>query len=126
MSGRGIHKRAKRITRSSRAGLQFPVSRFHRYLRQGNYAKHIGNGAAIYMAAVLEYLTAEVLELAGNATRDNKKARIIPRFLMLAVRKDEELNKLLYGVTISKGGVVPNIIPILLRKKTSRKVKSSV
>ena len=58
------------------------------------------------MAAVLEYLVAEVLELAGNAARDNKKKRIIPRHILLAVRNDEELNKLMGGVTIAGSGVV--------------------
>ena len=75
MSGRGKQggkARAKAKTRSSRAGLQFPVGRVHRLLRKGNYAERVGAGAPVYLAAVLEYLTAEILELAGNAARDNK------------------------------------------------------
>ena len=120
MSGRGKggKVRAKGKSRSSRAGLQFPVGRLHRLLRKGHYAQRIGAGAPVYLSAVLEYLSAEILELAGNAARDNKKTRIIPRHLQLAIRNDEELNKLLSGVTIAQGGVLPNIQSILLPKKT--------
>ena len=60
-----------------------------------------------------------MLELAGNAARDNKKNRINPRHMQLAVRNDDELGKLLQGVTIASGGVLPNINPVLLPKKTS-------
>ena len=87
----------------------------------GNYAERVGGGAPVYLAAVLEYLTAEVLELAGNAARDNKKSRIIPRHLQLAVRNDEELNQLLQHVTFAEGGVLPNIQAVLLPKKTGSK-----
>ena len=119
MSGRGKggKARAKAKTRSSRAGLLFPVGRVHRLLRRGNYAERIGAGAPVYLAAVMEYLAAEILELAGNAARDNKKQRINPRHLQLAIRNDEELNKLLAGVTIAQGGVLPNIQAVLLPKK---------
>ncbi|XP_008580165.1 PREDICTED: uncharacterized protein LOC103598037 [Galeopterus variegatus] len=119
-SGRGNGGKGlgKGKTRSSRAGLQFPVGRVHRLLRKGNYAERVGAGAPVYLAAVLEYLTAEILELAGNAARDNKKTRIIPRHLQLAIRNDEELNKLLGKVTIAQGGVLPNIQAVLLPKKT--------
>ncbi|XP_018650132.1 putative histone H2A [Schistosoma mansoni] len=81
MSGRdrGGKVRIKAKTRSARTGFQFPDGRVHRLLRKGNYAERVGSGALVYLAAVLEYLAAEVLELAGNATRDNKKTRIIPR-----------------------------------------------
>ncbi|XP_070772880.1 histone H2AX-like [Enoplosus armatus] len=129
MSGRGKtggKARAKAKTRSSRAGLQFPVGRVHRLLRKGNYAQRVGAGAPVYLAAVLEYLTAEILELAGNAARDNKKTRIIPRHLQLAVRNDEELNKLLGGVTIAQGGVLPNIQAVLLPKKTEKPAKKKL
>ncbi|CAC5392752.1 H3 [Mytilus coruscus] len=103
MSGRGKggKAKAKAKSRSSRAGLQFPVG------------------------PVLEYLAAEVLELAGNAARDNKKSRIIPRHLQLAIRNDEELNKLLSGVTIAQGGVLPNIQAVLLPKKTQKAANKS-
>lgn len=105
-------------SRSAKAGLQFPVGRMHRHLRNGNYAQRIAAGAPVYLASVLEYLTAEILELAGNAARDNKKSRIIPRHLQLAIRNDEELNRLLGDVTIAQGGVLPNIHGSLLPKKS--------
>lgn len=120
--GKGSKAKSKKQTRSSRAGLQFPVVRIHRLLREGRYyAEKIGAGAPVYLAAVMEYLGAEVLELAGNAARDNKKARIIPRHLQLAIRNDVELNKLLSGVSIAQGGVLPNIPAVLLPRKTEKK-----
>merc|ERR1711939_688581 len=116
---------SKAQSRSAKAGLQFPVGRIHRLLRRGNYAQRVGAGAPVYLAAVLEYLAAEILELAGNAARDNKKSRIIPRHLQLAIRNDEELNKLLGHVVISQGGVLPQIQPELLPAKSKKGDKAS-
>ncbi|MES1915251.1 MAG: hypothetical protein MHM6MM_007227 [Cercozoa sp. M6MM] len=126
MAGKGKGKAtgSKQQTRSSRAGLTFPVGRLHRFLREGRYAARVGSGAPVYCAAVLEYLAAELLELAGNAARDNKRQRIIPRHIQLAVRNDEEFNQLLGQVTIAQGGVLPNIHASLLPKeKKSKKSK---
>jgi len=112
------------VSRSAKAGLQFPVGRVARFMRKAKVASRVGAGAPVYLAAVLEYLTAEVLELAGNAARDNKKSRIVPRHIQLAVRNDEELNKLLGGVTIAAGGVLPNVHAVLLPKKSAKAEKA--
>ena len=124
--GRGKDSRSRAVSKSAKAGLQFPVGRIARFMKEGKFAERVGAGAPVYMAAVMEYLAAEVLELAGNAARDNKKTRIVPRHIQLAVRNDEELNKLLNSVTIASGGVLPNIhVALLPRKGKGDKVDPS-
>jgi len=119
--GRGkiAEKKAAR-SRSSKAGLQFPVGRIGRYLKDGRYAQRIGSGAPVYLAAVLEYLIAEIIELAGNAAKEQKKQRIVPRHIQLAIRNDEELNRFVGGVTIASGGVTPHIHAQLIKPKKSK------
>lgn len=115
--GKGVRRKTsgKATSRSSKAGLQFPVGRIARFLRNQRVASRLSAGAPVYMAAVMEYLSAEMLELAGNAARNNKKKRITPRHIKLAVLNDEELNKMLGNATIPAGGVMYNSIhPTLL------------
>ncbi|XP_077504645.1 core histone macro-H2A.1-like [Amblyomma americanum] len=121
MSARGGKKRCKAVSKSAKAGVLFPVGRIGRYLRKSTHHFRIGAGAPVYMAAVIEYLTAEILELAGNAARDNKKGRVTPRHILLAIANDDELHQLLRGVTIASGGVLPRILPELLARKKGNK-----
>uniref|UniRef100_A0A8R1Y0T0 Histone H2A n=2 Tax=Onchocerca TaxID=6281 RepID=A0A8R1Y0T0_ONCVO len=108
--------KAKKISKSARAGLLFPVTKFHRLLRKGRYARRISQSAAVYLSAVIEYLSAEMLELSGNACRDNKRQRLIPRHIVLAMKNDEELNQFCARVTCPGGGVLPFVHPALFAK----------
>ncbi|KIJ61900.1 hypothetical protein HYDPIDRAFT_30967 [Hydnomerulius pinastri MD-312] len=139
-AGKSSGAEGKSQLRSAKAGFQFPVGRVHRLLKKGNYAQRVGADAPgmCHYRALSPHLmlmmislsrcgfgyifSAEILELAGNAPRDNKKQRIIPRHLQFAVRNDQELSQLLGDVVISQGGVVPFIKPELLPNslKTSK------
>lgn len=114
-AGSGKGKKAP-LSRAARAGLQFPVGRVHRMLKSRISSEgRVGSTAAVYASAILEYLTAEVLELAGNASKDLKVKRITPRHLQLAIRGDEELDTLIKA-TIAGGGVIPHIHRSLMTK----------
>merc|ERR1711981_29608 len=116
--GKGKGKgRGRATSRSARAGITFPVGRVARYMRNGRYCARVGAGAPVYVAAVMEYLCAEVLELAGNAAKDNKRQRVTPRFILLAVRNDEELSHFFSNATVAQGGVLPHIHASLLPKR---------
>lgn len=117
--------RKKRISRSQKAGLMFPVGKVHRLLRN-RLCKRISKYSAVYLTAVLEYLTAEILEMAGNAAKDFRKNRISPRHLFLAFAQDSELDDLTKRFsrkTLSSAGVIPNIHSSLLTLVMDRKTK---
>ncbi|KAL6031253.1 hypothetical protein STEG23_037289 [Scotinomys teguina] len=88
-------KRRRRNTScSTRAGLQFSVSRVARCLREGNYSKHLSSNAPVFLASVLEYLTSHILELSGKEAHLNGKKRISPRHVYQVVQHNEHLHQL--------------------------------
>jgi histone H2A len=117
----GAKKGSSKGSVSKKVGLVFPVGRVGSLLRKGKYSKRVGGAAPAYLTAVLEYLAAELLDLAGKNAKQNKKTRLTPRAITLAVRHDEDLSNLLGNVTLSKGGVVPNVHAVLEKKKKGSK-----
>ena len=99
-------------SKASKAQLVFPVGRIHRFIKQGRYAKRANADAAVYLAGVLEFLTAAVLKHAGDAAEANQKKKIEPRHIQLAIRRDSELVRLLRYTIIPGGGVLPSSEPI--------------
>lgn len=112
-------KNKKHQTKAQKAGLLLPVHRFLRELQTNCAHYRIRKDAAVMMTGAIEYLCAEVLDLAGNTARGMNKKRISPRHIALCINDDAELHKLLNNVTISKGGVTPFIHPNLLKLKKS-------
>lgn len=119
--GKGKLPSSASTTLSAKAGLQVPAARVKNMMRTACHQKRISPGAAIFVAAVLEYMSAEILELAGNAARANKRTTISNRHIALAIQQDEELDKLLTRhATIAGGGVVPHIHKSLVPKKKTK------
>lgn len=124
--GGGKAGKRERMSRAARAELNFPVGRIHSRLKECLFRKQrCGATAAVYCAAVLEYLISEVIELAGSAAKSQKTERIKPRHLLLAIRGDDELNQLVKA-TISHGGVLPNLHAALQKKPKKKSTKRVV
>jgi len=105
--------RRKLPSKATRAGLVMNVSRVHNKLKEGRYAKNVRVEAAVYTAAVLEYVVAEVLEIAGKVAQFYQKKRIFPRCIQITLIGDSELNILAGNAIIPQGGVMPHIHPAL-------------
>ena len=110
-------KGTKSVSGSTRAGTLFPVGRLNRYIKQGRYSERTGASSGAFLAAVLEYVTAEILELAGDLAEQGKMKTIKPKHINLGIRSDAELFKLFHSVQISDGGRPVSIEQALLPPK---------
>ncbi|CAM4525809.1 unnamed protein product [Caretta caretta] len=128
MSGLGKTREAPQAnskSQFSREKFQFPVDHIEKMLRKGHCIKRIKGGALVYLAAVIEYLTAELLAQAGNATRDDPRRCITPQHLRLAIRRNKDFHKLLLGSdAVFQGGILPNSQAMLLKTKSSKSSRS--
>lgn len=124
-----------RTSMSKRARLILPCSRILRHMKKRDTSKRVQRGklwnifprliesscnfqkisaAAVHLAASLEYLVFEVLELAGNEANFARKRRINSRHILLSIRHDIELNEMMKDVIIPDGGVVEKVIKLLI------------
>lgn len=112
-----IKRKVKETKSKTQAGLIFPVVRIRKSLRKATKYRRTMLEAGIFTAAVLEYMTAEVLELSGNCSKEHGRKRITPRHIMLSIRADEEINKMIPRSTQFRSGGVPlKRVPICLAK----------
>lgn len=109
-------------SKKNKSGIIFPPSIVEKFLRNFGYSKiMVTDSAPVYLAAVLEYLTYEILDLSSNYCKDNKRKRVTVRDLEIVVKNDNELNMMLKKINVSflGGGVIPYIHPSLLNKKNN-------
>jgi histone H3/H4 len=116
----------KNTSRQDKAGILFPPSITEKFLRNFGFSKcMITKNAPVFLAATLEYITQDILQLSADMTRENNRVRITIRDLELSVRTDPELTVLFSrcNLTFIGGGVVPAIHSSLLLKKNRKKKK---
>ena len=113
-------KAAPTVSGNSRAGIIFSPARCNRYLKQGRYSQRFGQSAGVFMAGVLEYLCAEVLDLAHQVCTEQKKKTLQPKHLNLAFRTDQELGLLMHHATFTSSSVPVNVHPFHLKGKAAK------
>lgn len=112
------------------SGLVFPFSLAMRHLRQfGRTNLRVSKMAGVCLAAGMEYVASEIMELAGNRARDAGKKRIKNRHVMLAIHEDSELHQLLIEelkVFLPSAGVQNAIHPFLVQKRAKKRSRAAL
>lgn len=102
------------------ACLIFSVNHVYKHLvtKSGLQIYKVELLAAVYLTAVLEYITEEAMDLACHTAKQFGVSTIVPRHIMLAICTDEEMNHLFRGSIYVDSGVVPNINKNLIDEPT--------
>ena len=118
------------MTGEEKAGITFPTGRCTRLIRSKVSTDRVSQKAGVALASALEYLTAEIIEAAGDIAKEDGFKRIKPRHIKLAVNTDELLQDMWKGSDLAQGGVVPHseemIREGIKQKKGKRKAKKAV
>ena len=85
------------------------MARLNRLLKHGRYSERISSSAGVFLAGVLEYLAADILELAGSTCISQKKKTIAPKHINLGVRNDQELSQVMCEIIIAAGGKLVHV-----------------
>ncbi len=123
-------EKEKGVSRQNKAQIIFPPSITEKFLRKFDSSTiMVTQNAPVYLASVLEYICAEILEQSINSARSQSRVRLTVRDIELSVRNDTEINKLFSNnnIIFMGGSNIPHINPVLLHRKTTskRKVSSS-
>ncbi|CAD7948134.1 unnamed protein product [Amoebophrya sp. A120] len=111
--------------KTKRAGLIFPVAKIQKELRNMLPANaRLNSSSSVFLGGVMEYVVAELLEVAGNTVKNQGKKRINPRHLQVAIKNDDELNTLIRA-TIAGGGVVPDKTAVQMMHERDEKAKQA-
>jgi len=123
-SDKGKGNRKKKVSKSAKAGLQFSVSRCRQFFKK--YNKRIAKDSDVYLAAVLEYITAELTELSGNVARDNRRSTMKIRDLYIAIQADYDLNDMMHRLNmgITGGGNVVHVNDAVVQEYEKSKKKN--
>lgn len=120
----GVAMKSKARKKALQGDLLWPVKRIRKELAKSTGVK-VSMEAAVFAAAVYEYMAAELLELTGEAAKDFKRSRLVPRYIMLAIRNDDEIARVFEKTcTFREAGVTMKPVPKMLLKSHASKKNS--
>ena len=104
----GIMEKRKSVSKSQKAGLDFPIARVNRYIKKNSGIKRVGASAPVFATATIEYIVSELLDVVGNVTNQSGRKTLSPEDIAAGVRADKELSKLFSGHSIFVGDKISN------------------